>query len=135
MRSSPRSSRRPRCSRSSACCCRSRGRIRIPFATLLAGVGCALGAVIVLTAGSDPAGSRSDMLGVFASLNLGGEALLYIFLPTLLFETALSVDVRRLFDEIAPIMLLAVVAVLVSTALVGFALWPMADVGLVSCLM
>ena len=50
------------------------------------------------------------------------EALLYIFLPTLLFEAALPIDVRRLMDDVAPILLLAVVAVLVCTLVVGFAL-------------
>ncbi|SDR62286.1 sodium/proton antiporter, CPA1 family [Rhizobiales bacterium GAS113] len=109
-------------------------RLRLPFAVLLALVGCALGSVIGLTE-ADTSGRPHEMLQALSSLNLSGEAFLYIFLPTLLFETALNVDVRRLLDEIAPIFLLAVVAVLVSTAVVGLALWPAADVGLTACLM
>jgi monovalent cation:H+ antiporter, CPA1 family len=109
-------------------------RLRVPFAVLLAVVGCSLGALIDL-AKARSQGAPNALVEVLSSLNLSGEAFLYIFLPTLLFETALNVDVRRLLDEIAPILLLAVVAVLISTAAVGFALWPVSDVGLVACLM
>jgi CPA1 family monovalent cation:H+ antiporter len=109
-------------------------RLRVPFAVLLAVVGCSLGALIDL-AKARSEGAPNALVEVMSSLNLSGEAFLYIFLPTLLFETALNVDVRRLLDEIAPILLLAVVAVLISTAAVGLALWPVSDVGLVACLM
>jgi CPA1 family monovalent cation:H+ antiporter len=109
-------------------------RLHVPFAVLLAVVGCALGTVIGLAA-THASGQTREMLEALSSLNLSGEAFLYIFLPTLLFETALNVDVRRLLDEIAPILLLAVVAVLLSTAVTGLALWPAAGVGPIACLM
>jgi CPA1 family monovalent cation:H+ antiporter len=109
-------------------------RLRVPFAMLLAVVGCALGALIGF-ATAHTSGATREMLEALSSLNLSGEAFLYIFLPTLLFETALNADVRRLLDEIAPIILLAVVAVLVSTAITGFALWLPSGVGLIACLM
>ena len=109
-------------------------QLRLPFAVLLALVGCAIGSITGL-AEADTSGRPHEMLQALSSLNLSGEAFLYIFLPTLLFETALNVDVRRLLDEIAPIMLLAVVAVLACTAAIGLALWPFAGVGLAACLM
>jgi len=55
-------------------------------------------------------------------------------LPALLFEAALNVDVRQLSDEIAPVLLLAVIGVIVCTLVVGFALWPIAPVGILACI-
>ena len=57
------------------------------------------------------------------------------FLPALLFQAALTIDVRRMMEDAAPILLLAVVAVFVATAVIGLALWPLAGVPLVVCLM
>jgi CPA1 family monovalent cation:H+ antiporter len=51
-------------------------------------------------------------------------------LPTLLFETALAIDVRRMVNDVAPILLMAVVAVVVCMVVVGVTLcqphllWP-----------
>ncbi|HJU18918.1 MAG TPA: cation:proton antiporter [Stellaceae bacterium] len=106
-------------------------RLNIPYAVLLAVAGCALGGLGVL-AGS---GAGGEVGAALRSIHLNSDAFLFIFLPTLLFETAINVDVRRLFDEIASILLLAVVAVVVSAFAVGFALWPLAGVGLAACLM
>ena len=64
---------------------------------------------------------------------LSAESLLYIFLPALLFEAALNIDIRQLGDEVAPVLLLAVIGVVVCTLVVGFALWPLAPVGLLAC--
>lgn len=61
-------------------------------------------------------------------------SLLYIFLPPLLFEMALSVNVRRLIDDFGGVIVMAVVAVVVATAFVGLAVWAVAPVGLVACL-
>jgi CPA1 family monovalent cation:H+ antiporter len=108
-------------------------RLRIPYAVLLAVVGCGLGAAVGVA--GHAGGPVAELLRVLGGLNLSGEAFLYIFLPALLFETAINVDVRRLFDEIAPVLLLAIVAVVVSTFVVGFALWPVAGVGLAACLL
>ena len=65
---------------------------------------------------------------------LSAESLLYIFLPALLFEAALNIDVRQLGDEVAPVLLLAVIGVVVCTLVVGYALWPLAPVGVLACL-
>jgi CPA1 family monovalent cation:H+ antiporter len=110
-------------------------RLAVPYAVLLAVVGIVLG-VAVGTASTMADGNHVvGMLQILGSLQLSSESFLYIFLPTLLFETALNVDVRRLVDEIAPVLLMAVLAVVVSTFVVGLALWPASNVGLVACLM
>jgi monovalent cation:H+ antiporter, CPA1 family len=98
-------------------------RLAIPYAVLLAGVGCAIGLLTQLAGATVGAGIFGDLVGALDQFNLSAEALLFIFLPALLFETALNFDVQRLTDEIAPVLLLAVIGVLVSTAVVGIALW------------
>ncbi len=110
-------------------------RLRVPYTVLLAAVGVALGAVIQAFAGTPGAGPFHDFLNSLADLDVSAEALVYIFLPVLLFETALAVDVRRLFDDIGPILLLAVVAVLVGTFAVGYALNLVTTMGLTACLL
>ncbi len=110
-------------------------RLRLPYTVLLAAVGVALGAVIQAFAGTVGAGPFHDFLNSLADLGISSEALLYIFLPVLLFETALVVEVRRLFDDIGPILLLAVVAVFVCTFAVGYALSLFTPMGLVACLL
>jgi CPA1 family monovalent cation:H+ antiporter len=110
-------------------------RLNLPFSVLLAVVGCALGAVVIAVRDTQTMGVAGDFVMALRGLDVSAEAFLYIFLPTLLFESALAIDVRRLMDDVAPILLLAVVAVLVCTLVVGFALAPVADVGLTACLL
>ena len=109
-------------------------RFQMPYTVLLAGVGVALGAVIQTFAGptNDP---FHDFLNSLAELNISSDVLLHIFLPILLFESALAVDVRRLFDDLWPILLMAVVAVFVCTFAVGYAVSLFTPLGLVACLL
>ena len=58
-----------------------------------------------------------------------------VFLPVLLFETALSMNVRRLMDDIGPILMMAIVAVVVCTLVVGVTLDAISSYGLVVCLL
>ncbi len=58
-----------------------------------------------------------------------------VFLPVLLFETALSMNVRRLMDDIGPILMMAIVAVVVCTVAVGVTLDAISSYGLVVCLL
>jgi len=50
------------------------------------------------------------------------EAVVFLFLPVLVFEAALSLSVRAFVRNLGPILVLAVVALLVSAVLVGVAL-------------
>jgi CPA1 family monovalent cation:H+ antiporter len=98
-------------------------RLAIPYAVLLAGVGCAIGLLTQINGNVVGAGIVGDIIRALDQFDLSAEALLYIFLPALLFETALNIDVQSLTKEVAPVLLLAVIGVLVSTAVVGVALW------------
>src|SRR5262249_11043542 len=53
----------------------------------------------------------------------------------LVFEAAITSEVRRILEDAAPILMLAIVATVVTTAVVGLALWPLAGVPLVGCLL
>ncbi|MGH6959328.1 MAG: cation:proton antiporter, partial [Dongiaceae bacterium] len=111
------------------------GRLNLPFSVVLAVVGCALGAIVIGVQNVDSMGVLGDFIVALRGVEISSEAFLYIFLPTLLFEAALAIDVRRLMDDLAPILLLAVVAVVVCMLVVGFALVPVSDVGLLASLL
>jgi CPA1 family monovalent cation:H+ antiporter len=53
----------------------------------------------------------------------------------LLFEAALAVDLRRLMEDIAPILTMAVVAVVICTLVVGAALGAASDYGIIAALL
>jgi CPA1 family monovalent cation:H+ antiporter len=108
-------------------------RLSIPYAVLLAVVGVAIGGVANLPFASHPGDIVSDVASWLHDFGLGAESLLYVFLPALLFEAALNVDVRQLSDEVGPVLILAVVGVIVCTFVVGLALWPISPVGMLAC--
>ncbi|MCA1973039.1 MAG: cation:proton antiporter, partial [Caenispirillum sp.] len=103
-------------------------RLNVPFSLALAVFGMVLG----VAAEALPPGLLAAGLDAF---HISSDAFIVLFLPVLLFETAVVVDVRRLMDDITPILLLAVVAVVVSTAVVGLSLAAVSDVGLIACLL
>lgn len=108
-------------------------RLATPYTVLLALVGIAIGVVISVPS-LQPAGAVGDIVGTLHDFGLSAESLLYIFLPALLFEAALNVDVRQLSDEIALVLVLAVIGVVLCTFAVGLALWPLSSVGILGCL-
>jgi len=109
-------------------------RFSIPYAVLLALVGIAIGGAANLPFAIQPGGILGDIISWLRDFGLTAESLLYVFLPALLFEAALGVDVRQLSDEMATVLLLAVIGVIVCTLVVGFALWPIAPVGFLACI-
>lgn len=109
------------------------GRLRLPYSVLLAIVGFVLG-VIIHVHGWAP-GVVADFLDSLQHFEISSETFLYVFLPVLLFETALAMNIRRLLDDISPILVMAIVAVVVCTVAVGFSLAAISPYGLVVCLM
>ncbi len=109
-------------------------RLRLPYSVLLAIVGCGLG----ILSSVQPIAHRpvlDDFIAALQHLDISAETFLYVFVPTLLFETALTINVRRLLDDIAPIMTMAVVAVVITTFVSGYALAAISPYGLTACLM
>jgi len=116
-------------------------RLGLAPSVLLATVGTMIGILAIYlryTAETDAFNAIAD---VFINPPLDSEMILYIFLPILLFQTALTLDVRRILEDIGPILVMAVVAVFVATVFIGFGLYPLAllfslpDVGLIACLL
>ncbi|MBT6276757.1 MAG: sodium:proton exchanger, partial [Chromatiales bacterium] len=108
-------------------------RLRFPYTVLLAVVGIILG-LLEAVAGSGIF-FLSDFLQAVHNLEITAEAVLFVFLPALVFEAALALDVRRLFDDIGPILFLAVVGLLISTGVVGASIHWVSGVDLIVCLM
>jgi CPA1 family monovalent cation:H+ antiporter len=110
-------------------------RLKLPPPVLLAVFGIAIGAVSSVAAHSPLAGRFDGAARLFQELPVTSETIIYVFLPLLVFEAGITSDVRRILEDWAPILLLAIVATLVTTAAIGFALWPLAGVPLVVCLL
>lgn len=99
-------------------------RTRTPFALVLTGVGALIGLAL---SGAGQAGPliAAPPSGLFLEL----------LLPALIFQAALSTEVRRMMEDGVPILILAVLAVLVATALIGLAIAPVAGLPLLGCLL
>jgi len=111
------------------------GRLRLPPTALLGAVGVALGALPSGLAQLGWSGSVDAFADMFGELPISSATYIYVFLPVLVFEAGIATDVRRMIEDAAPILLLAIVATLVATAIIGIALWPLAGVPLVACLL
>ena len=110
-------------------------RLRLPTTVLLAAVGFALG---FATSHTGPGGDLLpdpllDFLRGFGELTVTADLFLWVFLPILLFEAALALDGRELGEELGPILVLAVLAVLVCTLLGGLAVWWASGQALAAC--
>jgi CPA1 family monovalent cation:H+ antiporter len=109
--------------------------LRLPPPVLLGVVGVALGGVPAIISGLGWSGRSDVFADAFARLPVDSATFIYVFLPPLVFEAGIATDVRRMIDDAAPILLLAIIATLLTTAVIGLALWPVADVPLVVCLL
>ncbi len=109
-------------------------RLRLPYSVLLAIVGCGLGLLSMAQPGAHRV-VMGDFVTALQHLDISAETFLYVFLPALLFETALAINVRRLMDDIAPIMTMAVLAVVICTFVTGFVMSSVSSFGLIACLM
>ncbi len=97
-------------------------RLNIPYTVLLAVTGCFLGYSAEWGMDLQHLGVLHDFLVSLSSFSISSDAVLFIFLPVLVFEAALGIDSHRLIDDIGPILLLAIVGLLISAFLVGYVL-------------
>ncbi|GAB4260261.1 MAG: hypothetical protein Kow0065_10470 [Methylomicrobium sp.] len=86
--------------------------LRLPFTVLLVMAGLAINAI------SSVIGQAS----LIAEFRLTPELVLYIFLPSLIFESALSLDSRALLKDLVPVIVMAIPGMLLSAVLVGLGL-------------
>ena len=110
-------------------------RINFPYTVLLAAVGIIFGIVVTLLHGVEGLWILGDFVSALYGFNITSEAVFFIFLPALVFESALSIDVKKLLDDIAPILLLAVVGLMISTFAVAGVLYSVSGFSFVVCLL
>ncbi len=110
-------------------------RINFPFTVLLALAGVVLGVIVMFVPNPQSAGLVGEFLFSLKTLDITSDAVFFLFLPALIFESAMSINVRHLMKDISPILMLAVIGLLISTFAVGAALTSVSDVGFVACLL
>lgn len=111
-------------------------RLRVPHTVLLAIAGMGLGFLGSWIITSDiRLGALGDAFIGLDKLAVGSDVFLPLFLPPLLFTAGLTIDVRRLLDEVWAVLLMAIVAVLVCIAIVGGVVHLATGMDLVVCLL
>lgn len=110
-------------------------RLRLPPAVVLAGMGIAIGAGAAWFWATELTDVLNPVALAILRLPISSDVFLYVFLPTLVFQVALTINVRRMLDDWVPILTLAVVAVLVATAVIALALLPVSGLPLIACLL
>ncbi|NYS26615.1 sodium:proton antiporter, partial [Rhodobacteraceae bacterium 2376] len=110
-------------------------RTRLPYTVVLAIIGTliGLGAVFLADHGRDFLGL--PLAVEMFELNIRSSVFLAVLLPTLLFQVSLGLNLRRMADDWVPILVMAVLAVVVATFVIGFALTPFTTLPLMACLM
>lgn len=100
-------------------------KVRLPFTVVLvmAGVGLAYLA------------KDNHTMQIMHELEISPELILYVFLPTLIFESTLHLDPRSLRHNLGPILTLAVPGLLLSTGLIGLIVWLATPIPLTSALL
>jgi len=109
-------------------------RLRLPVSIIYALTGLLL--ALVGPQAGDEIGAAGEA-GVLARLplDLDSDLFLHAFLPILLFHGALSVDIHRMREDVAAILILALLAVAVAIFGIAFALWPFVSLPLGACLL
>ncbi len=87
-------------------------RVRLPHTVFLVVIGLILGLLTQFSA-----------FHFFTEFTLTPELLFYLLLPTLIFESAYNINVRRMVEDTPIILILSIVSLLVSTAVIGAALY------------
>jgi len=95
-------------------------KLPIPFTVLLVIIGMVLASI----------GEHWEPLEALHEFRLTPDLVFFVFLPALIFESGLNLNARQLVKDLAPILTLAVPALLISTALVGLGSWWLLDISL-----
>jgi CPA1 family monovalent cation:H+ antiporter len=97
-------------------------RVRLPYAVLLALVGVAIGGASSFLFYSPSITLFDSIVEPIVNLPFSASIFLVVFLPVLLFHAALTIDLREIAEDAAPILVLAIVAVFAAAAAIGFSL-------------
>lgn len=108
-------------------------RLGLPHTVTLAILGAALGLVVQANGVHLP--FIGDFLHALHGFSISSQTFLIVFLPILLFETSMAMNVRRIMVDISPILTMAIVAVLVCTVSVGLIMAEFSGHSLAICLL
>jgi CPA1 family monovalent cation:H+ antiporter len=110
-------------------------RIGLPFSVILAVLGALIGSGALFFLRTDLTDAFNPVAEAILGFPIKSNVFLYLFLPTLLFQATLGMNLRRMLDDWVPILVMAVVAVLVATLSVGYALSAVSTLPVVACLL
>ncbi len=110
-------------------------RLRLPFSVILAVLGVVIGLGATFFLNTDLTDALNPGAQAIIDLPIRSNAFLYVFLPTLLFQATLGMNLRRMLDDWMPILMMAVVAVIVATLSIGYALSWVSTLPLAACLL
>lgn len=118
-------------------------RLNFPYTVLVAFVGILLG-IVVQFSGLGGHGRPdsffnipilNELIEAIGTFEVTSEVILFVFLPALIFESSLSIDVRRLIEDVGPILMLAVFGLIASTVMIGGVMWLVSPMTLIVCLL
>src|SRR5262249_11574382 len=101
-------------------------QLKLPFTVVLVLAGMGLSYISTF---------NSQFEAAWHSLALSPALILYVFLPSLIFESAFNLDARELRDNLGPVLMLAVPGLLLSTLAIGLIVWAAAGIPLISSLL
>ncbi|MEP3435745.1 MAG: cation:proton antiporter [Hoeflea sp.] len=110
-------------------------RLRLPYTVILAVIGILIGVAALFFLRTGLTDVLNPMAEAILGLPIRSNVFLYVFLPTLLFQATLGMNLRRMIDDWVPILVLAVVAVVAATLSVGYALSWASTLPLAACLL
>ncbi len=91
--------------------------IPVPYTVFLVILGIILGSIA----------RHNHEFEVLLEFQLTPDLVLFLFLPALIFESAINMDARLLMKDIIPVLILAIPAMLISAGLIGVGLWVIQD--------
>lgn len=110
-------------------------RLHLPYTVLLAVAGVAIGGLSSFLLYTPLTTLFDAIAAPIVDLPFSASVFLVVFLPPLLFHAALTIDLREIAPDWAPILTLATVAVFAAAAAIGFSLNLLADVPLTVALL
>lgn len=110
-------------------------RLRLPYSVILAVLGIVIGLGATFFLNTNLTDALNPGAQAIIDLPIRSDVFLYVFLPTLLFQATLGMNLRRMLDDWMPILMMAVVAVIVATLSIGYALSWVSTLPLAACLL
>ncbi|WP_127902970.1 cation:proton antiporter [Solirhodobacter olei] len=110
-------------------------RLRLPYTVILALLGILIGGAAIFFLRTSLTDALNPVAEAILSFPIRSNVFLYVLLPTLIFQPTLDMNIRRMFDDWVPILVMAVLAVVAATVSVGYALHWASSLPLVVCLL